>query len=96
MTASRRDLFALGGLAALGGVAPVQGAELDVSTYGLRVSLVYRPEGWAIVVLDYDSMDDGPYYTGWRPGFAPVFKYVPLADYLAQVEEICNIKKAAV
>lgn len=91
---TRRDLFALGGLAALGSIGPVEAANIDFPSHGLRVSLVIRDGGWQVVVPDFDHMDVET-WVGWRPGFAVPYKGMPLEEYLVQVEEICGLRPKA-
>jgi hypothetical protein len=97
MTATRRDLFALGGLAALGSIGPVEAADLDVrSSSALRISVVFEHGKWQVAVPDFESMAYGDAHGwGWRPGMAMQYKWVPLEEYLAQVEEVCGLRPKA-
>ena len=80
---SRRALFPLSGGVAFSAIAPIASPEFDSFTHGVKVSLIYRWGKWCVAVPM-----EGPH---WHPGMAPALEFIPLRDYLRQVELACEI-----
>lgn len=79
MTVDRRKLFALGGLGVIGAGTGAYGAEANLHG-GVTVTLQRSYDGWGVAVPNLDE--------GWRPGDIPQVKLMPIADFLAALEEL--------
>jgi hypothetical protein len=91
---TRRSIFPLAGVTAItpliAGGATAQPV-IDPLTWGLQISLRWQNyrDGWYVSIIDWDNL---PEY--WNPGMVPMFKHVPLAVYLAEVEEKLKLRPA--
>lgn len=57
------------------------GGEIDSSMVGVNIKIAWHTGGWAVWLPDWEAL--GPYF---RPGMVVPGKWVPLANYLHELE----------
>jgi len=92
MSVSRRHIFPLAGLAAIGVTQPSEARAPATDNVGqaLTISIrhTYAGIGWEVFTPD-------PEYTArWRPGMAIAYRWMPLGEFLAEIEKECGIASA--
>jgi len=101
MKVTRRNAMVMGAFAPAGEFAVPGGGSIDVTTQGISVRLAWaRPHlvygrpypdpdnqrQWAVMVPDWESIGDY-----WHPGMPVQYKWVPLKDFLCELEKEFNL-----
>lgn len=86
---TRRSVFGVAGIGAVGFPQNTGATEFDPMSYGLNTKLIWRNGHWEVVVVDWE----GNQRLNWLPGQAPLYKTVPLREFLADVQEACGLPR---
>lgn len=78
---TRRSAITLSVMAPTTGMAFPLGGEIDSAMVGVNVRLAWQHEGWTVLLPDWKNLSEY-----WRPGMAVPSKWVPLAEYLGELE----------
>lgn len=82
MKVSRRTMFTGAAAAPLAGMGFPLGGEVDAAMVGVMIRIAWTQGGWHVMVPDWESTSEY-----WVPGMAVLTKWVPMAEYLAGMED---------
>lgn len=85
---TRRSIFPMAAVGSLAGIGadPSHAANVEAGNPGIVIRITKYHKGWAVLVPDFEAMDGY-----WQPGHIMPTKWMPLAEYLAMVDEVYSV-----